>query len=108
MTEETKPSKYLLGQEHLTDRELDTLYDLSKNLQSRLEALREYDKQYRDLEEVNTEDSEKERANLLNSCTVELHEVVQNLQEMETVSADISTLFLKAKGALEEKLDLES
>jgi len=39
MPDETKLSKYLLGQEHITDREIDALYVLAKNslCQSNLE-----------------------------------------------------------------------
>lgn len=107
MSDETKPSKYLLGQEHITDREIDQLYDLAKNLQLRLDRFREYDKKYRELEEANTQESEAERADLLNDCTPILGEVVEDLEEMQRSAEDIKKLFLKAKGALEEKLEQE-
>ena len=105
--DETKGSKYLLGQEHITDKEIDILYDLAQDLQLRLERFREYDKKYRELEEVNTVQAESERANLLNDCMPILKEVIEILGEMQSEADDVKTLFLKAKGALEAKVEME-
>lgn len=98
-------SKYLLGQEHLTDREIDELYQLADNLKLRLDRFREYDKKYRELEGKGTNESEAERADILNACASILDEVITNLQKMEESGSDIKELFLKAKGALEAELE---
>jgi len=107
MSKEVKGSKYLLDQEHITDKEINELYDQADNLKLRLERFKSYDKEYRELEEVNTIESEIKRSSLLNACTPILNEIVEILDEMEENSKDVKNLFLKAKGALEEKIELE-
>ena len=97
-----------IGQEHITDKEIDGIYDHANNLQLRLERFRDYDKKYRALEEVNTMESEKERADLLNDCMPILLEIVETLRQMQEDSADVQALFLKAKGALEEKVEMQN
>ena len=102
----TKASKYLLGQEHITDREIDELYNVVKELTLHLERFRDYDARYRSLEEVNTKTSEAERDDILSSCMLIMGKVSQLLKETEEISQRVTELFIKAKGALEEKLDL--
>ena len=107
MSNQTKGSQYLLAQEHVTDKEIDELYDFASELQLQLSEFREYDKKYRSLENVNTEGSEKERAEILNACTLVLEKLTTVLKDMENRNAAISELLIKAKGALEEKLETE-
>jgi hypothetical protein len=101
----SKTDKYLLGQEHVTDREIDELYNIAKELTAQLDQFRAYDAKYRALEEVSTQSSEAERNDLLNSCMLIMDKVPQLLKEMEEVSGRVTELFFKAKGALEEKLN---
>lgn len=107
MTHPTQRSQYLLAQEHITDKEIDELYDFASELQLQLSEFREYDKKYRSLETVNTEESEKQRAEILNACTLILEKLTTILKDMENRNGAISELLVKAKGALEEKLDIE-
>lgn len=104
----TISSVYLLGQEHITDREIDIVYNLARDLQLRLDRFRGYDQAYRALEEVNTVGSEEERANLLNDCMPILEEIIEMLGAMTIETKDIKMLFMKAKGALEEKIEMET
>lgn len=108
MSDQTTKSKYLLGQEHITDRELDELYDFSSELKLQLDQFREYDKKYRTLENINTNESEGDRAAILSDCILVIGKITSILSEMQERSAAASGLFLKAKGALEEKLDIKS
>lgn len=107
MTNQTQGSQYLLTQEHITDKEIDELYDFASELQLQLTEFREYDKKYRSLETVNTAESEKERAEILNACTLILEKLTTVLKYMGDRNGAISELLIKAKGALEEKLDVE-
>jgi len=107
MTHPTQRSQYLLAQEHITDKEIDELYDFASELQLQLSEFREYDKKYRSLETVNTIESEKERAEILNACALILEKLTTILRDMNNRNIAISELLTKAKGALEEKLDIE-
>lgn len=107
MAEQTKPSKYLLTQEHLTDAEIDQIYDLSKQLMLEIERFKEQDQKYRELEDENTQQSEAERAEILNACMLMMQKMSDILKEMDEVSTKVTRLFIKAKGALEEKLEME-
>ena len=107
MNNSTQRSQYLLNQEHITDKEIDELYDFASELQLQLNDFREYDKKYRSLETVNTVESEKERANILSACTLILEKLTTILADMQNRNSAVSELLIKAKGALEEKLDIE-
>jgi len=107
MANQTQGSQYLLAQEHITDKEIDELYDFAGELQLQLSEFREYDKKYRSLETVNTAGSEKERAEILNACTLILEKLTTILKDMGNRNGAISELLTKAKGALEEKLETE-
>ena len=107
MTNSTQRSQYLLSQVHITDKEIDELYDFASELKLQLDGFREYDKKYRSLETVNTEESEKERATILNACTLIIEKLTTILADMQNRNVAISELLIKAKGALEEKLDIE-
>src|SRR3989344_922908 len=82
MANQTQGSQYLLAQEHITDKEIDELYDFAGELQLQLSEFREYDKKYRSLETVNTAGSEKERAEILNACTLILEKLTTILKDM--------------------------
>ena len=107
MTHPTQRSQYLLAQEHITDKEIDELYDFASELHLQLNSFREYDKKYRSLENVNTAESEKERADILNACALILEKLTIILADMQNRNNAISELLTKAKGALEEKLETE-
>lgn len=107
MTNQTQGSQYLLNQEHITDKEIDELYDFASELQLQLNEFREYDKKYRSLETVNTATSEKERAEILNACALILEKLTTDLKDMGDRSGAISELLTKAKGALDEKIQDE-
>lgn len=107
MNHSTQPSQYLLSQEHVTDKEIDELYDFASELRLQLDEFREYDKKYRSLETVSTKESEKERANLLNACVLIIEKLTTILGDMQNRNDAISDLLIKAKGALEEKLEIE-
>jgi len=107
MNHQTQRSQYLLGQEHITDKEIDELYDFASELQLQLNSFREYDKKYRSLENVNTTESEKERSDILNACALIIEKLTTILADMQNRNVAVSELLTKAKGALEEKLDIE-
>jgi hypothetical protein len=107
MTEQTEPSKYVLGQEHITDREIDQLYEMAKNMQLRLERFKEADKKYRALEEEHTETSEAERIDLLVKSDEIMDNIRDILKDMVKISERLDELFIKAKGALQAKLEIE-
>lgn len=103
-----KPSKYLLGLEHLTDREIDELYNLVGELKLQIDRFREYDKRYRALELITTKSSETERANILNACLLMTEKTAEMLGELKEITRAVGQNFLKAKGALEEKIEMEN
>lgn len=103
----TKPSKYILDQEHITDRELDGIFALAQELQLQITRFREYDTKYRAMEGVSTMESEKERTEILNASIVMLDKIGQMTKEIQEVAGRVTKLFYKAKGALEAKLEME-
>ena len=107
MSDATKPSKYLLDTEHITDREIDELYNLSSELALQLDRFRNYDKDYRALEGKNDKDAEAKRADILSSCALMMEKVIEMLKESQEISKAISINLVKAKAALEEKLEQE-
>jgi hypothetical protein len=108
MARKTKVSKYLLAQDHITDQEINELYDFAAELELQLDRFKAYDKKYRALEKVNTKKSEKEKTAITNSCIAVIQKLATVLKDMEERSGAIANLLMKAKGALEEKLDLEN
>jgi|GEM_PF-2347460 hypothetical protein len=107
MTHSTHQSRYLLSQEHITDKEINELYDFASELKLQLDGFQEYDKKYRSLENVSTGKSEQERTDILNACMLIIQNLTTILENMRNRSSAISDLLIKAKGALEEKLDAE-
>ena len=59
------------------------------------------------MENVNTTESEKERADILNACALIIEKLTTILADMQNRNGAVSELLTKAKGALEEKLDIE-
>jgi outer membrane protein assembly factor BamD (BamD/ComL family) len=107
MSNHTQSSAYLLNQEHITDREIDELYDFANELKLQLDNFRQADVKYRSLENVNTKQSEEERTAILNACAIMIGKLTQALEGMQGRSSAILELFNKAKGALEEKVEME-
>ena len=103
----TGKSIYLFNMEVLTDREIDAIYELSKELTLQLDRFKEFDAKYRALEEISTKESEKERSDLINSCVLISTKTTEALKEMTEISIRVTELLYKAKGALDEKIESE-
>ena len=103
----TKTSRYLLDQEHITDREIDEVYNAVKELLLNLDEFKEKDVKYRALENVNTKESETDRIAILDASALILGNITNILKQIEQLNGRIYDLFIRAKGALEEKLEAE-